>query len=125
MSDTQKSFYLHFLFLLNLYYIIVTMRFRLIKNTGTHLLPKVYLNPNDFLPGPSYSGKTKVSVLKITSAFGLSSGVVQQFYEHVGKKWKSAWLILSSEKYSCFTIDRIYWKRIKQQLMFQMIQRSG
>ena len=37
----------------------------------------------DFLPGPSYSGKTKFSVLKITSAFGLSSGVVQQFYEHV------------------------------------------
>ena len=31
--------------------------------------------------------------------------------EIIGKKWKSAWLILSSEKYYWFTIDRIYWKR--------------
>ena len=56
--------------------------------------------------------KLKVRVRKITSTFGLSSDVAQQISEHVGKKWKSAWPILSSsEKYSCFTIDRIYWKR--------------
>ena len=38
------------------------------------------------------------------------SGVAQQISEHVGKKWKAAWLILLSEKYFIFTIDRIYWK---------------
>ena len=59
----------------------------------------------------SYSGKTKFSVRKTTSTFGLSTAVTQQFSECVGKKWKSAWVVLSSEIYSCFTIDRIYWKR--------------
>ena len=83
--------------------------FRLIKNTGRHLLPKVYMNPNDFLSEESYSGK--VSLLKITLTFGFSSGAALQISEHVGKKWKSAWLILSSEKYSWLTIDLIYWKR--------------
>ena len=85
MPDTPKFFYLSFLLLLNIYCIIVTMRFRLIKNTGRHLLPKVYINPNDFLSEPSYSGKIKVSVRKITSTFSLSSGVAQQISEHVGK----------------------------------------
>ena len=83
----------------------------LIKNTGRHLLPKVYINPNDFLSESSYSGKTKVSVQKITLTFGLSRGVVSQISEHDGKKWKSVSLLLSSEKYSWFTIDRTYWKR--------------
>ena len=93
------------LHLLTFYCIIVTIRFRLIKSTGRHLPPKVYINSNDFLPERSYS------VRKITSTFGLSSGVAQQNSEHVGKKWKSDWLILSSGKYSWFTIGRIYWKR--------------
>ena len=111
MPDTQNLFYLDFLLLLNLYYIIVTIRFQLIKNTGRDLLPKVNINHNDFLPEPLYIGKIKVSVRKITSTFDLSSDVAQQSSEHVAKKWKSAWLILSSEKYSWFTIDRIYWER--------------
>ena len=81
----------------------------LIKNTGRHLLPKVYINSNDFLREPSYSGK--VSVRKITSTFGLSNGVTQKISEHVGKKWKLVWLILSSRKYLWFIIDRIYWRR--------------
>ena len=90
MPDTQKLFYLNFSLLLNLYCIIVTIRFRLIKNTGRHLFPKTYLNSNEFLLEPLYCGKTKVSVRKITSTFDLSSGVAQQISEHVGKKRKSA-----------------------------------
>ena len=69
------------------------------------------IGSNDFLPDPSYYGKIKVSLQNITSGFNLSSGAVQQISEHFAKKWKSAWLILSSEKYSWFTINRIYWKR--------------
>ena len=111
MPDTQKLLYLDFLLLLNLYYIIVTIRFRLIKNTSRHLLPKVNINTNDFLPQPSYSSKIKFSVRKITSTFDLLRGVAQQISEHVGMKWKSAWLILASEKYTWFTIDLIYWER--------------
>ena len=111
MPNTQKLFYLSFFLLLNLYGIFVTITFRLIKSTARNFVPEVYINPNDFLPEPSYSGKIKVSVRKITSTFNLSSGVAQQISEHVGEKWKLAWLILSSEKYSWFTIDRIYWKR--------------
>ena len=111
MPDTRKLFYLYFLLLLTFYCIIVTIRFRVIRYTGRHLLPYVYINPNEFLPEPLYSGKIKVSVRKITSTFGLSSGIAQQISEHIGKKWKLARLILSSEKYSLLTIDLIYWKR--------------
>ena len=60
---------------------------RLIKKTGRHLLTKVYINPNDFLPEPSNNGKIKVNVRKITSTFTLSSGVARQISEHVAKKW--------------------------------------
>ena len=49
------------------------------------------------------------TVVKLT--FDLSYGVTQQISEHARKKWESAWLILSSEKYSWFTIDHSYWKR--------------
>ena len=65
MPDALKLFYLHFLLLLNLCYIIVTIRLRLIENTGGYLLPKVYLNPNDFQPEPPFIGKIKFTVLKI------------------------------------------------------------
>ena len=41
----------------------------------------------------------------------MSSDVAQQISEDVGKKWKSAWLIPSSEKYYWFTINHIYWER--------------
>ena len=55
---------------------------------------------------------TRKKVREITSIFGLSRGVAQRIYEHVGKKRKSVWPILSLEKYSWFTIiDRIYWER--------------
>ena len=87
MPDTRKLFYLHFSLSLNLYYIIITSRLRLIKKTGRHLLTKVYINPNDFLPEPSYNGKIKVNVRKITLTFTLSSGAARQISEHVAKKW--------------------------------------
>ena len=57
--------------------------------------------------------KLKSLYEKSPQHFGLSTGVAQEISDHVGKKWKSDWLILSSEKYSWFTIDRIYWKRIQ------------
>ena len=88
MPETQKLFYLHFLLLSNLYYIIVTTRFRLIKNTIRHLLPKGYINPNDFLPEPSYSGKIKLRVRKVTATFGLLNCATQQISELVTKKKK-------------------------------------
>ena len=44
-------------------------------NTLSHIFPKLYINPDDFLSEPSYSDKIKISVQKITSTFDLSSGV--------------------------------------------------
>ena len=103
-----------FWLLLNLYYIIIT-RFRLIKNNCRHLLPKIYINPNDFLLEPSHSGKIKVSLRKITLTFGLSSGVAQQ----IGKKWKSAWLILILEKYYWFNLEPSWcWIGKRRDLFF-------
>ena len=76
----------YYLTYLTLNYIIVTISFRLIKNITRHLLPKVYINPNDIMPDLSYSGKIKVSVRKVTSTFGLSSDVAKPISEHFGKK---------------------------------------
>ena len=70
LRDTRKLFYLHFLSLLNLFTV----------------LPKVYINTNDFLPEPWCSVKIKAILRKITSTFGLSSGVAQEMSEHVEKK---------------------------------------
>ena len=58
------------------------------------VLPKVYINLNVFPPELSYSGKIKVSLGKITSTFGLSSGAAQQNFWNVGMKSKLAWLIV-------------------------------
>ena len=85
-------------------------RFQIIENRGTFLLPRIYINPSDFLPEAAYKGKIKVSVRKITSAFGSSSSVALQISNFVGRKCKSDWLILSPQKHSWFTIDRLYWK---------------
>ena len=110
-----------FWLLLNLYNIIVT-RFRLIKHNCRHLLPKIYINPNDFLLEPCHSGKIKVSLRKITLTFGLSSNVAQQ----IGKKWKSAWLILILEKYYWFNLEPSWcWKLVqKKGPLFSILVRS-
>ena len=52
-------------------------RFQIIENRGKLLLPRIYIKPNDFLQA-AYKGKIKVSVRKITSAFGSSSSVALQ-----------------------------------------------
>ena len=63
MRDTRKLFYMHFIIIKTFTISLLLFRFRLTKNTGRHLLPKVYINPNDFLPEPLYSGKIKVKYL--------------------------------------------------------------
>ena len=83
MLSTRKLFYLHFLLLLKLYYIIVTIRLRLIKNTDRHLLPKVYINLNDFLLEPSYIGKIKIKYL-VTAWIHLFRSRVQLFPSILG-----------------------------------------
>ena len=45
-------------------------RFQIIENRGKLLLPRIYINPIEFLLEAAYKGKIKVSVRKITSAFG-------------------------------------------------------
>ena len=85
-------------------------RFQIIENRGKLLPPRIYINPSEFLPDADYNGKIEASVRKITSAFGSSSSVALQISDFVGRKWKSAWLILSPQKHSWFTIDRFYWK---------------
>ena len=61
--------------------------------------------------GKSCNGKILVSRRKLTSAFGKSSGLASQLSNCIGdKKWKSSWLILTPEKYSWYTMTRIFWK---------------
>ena len=77
------------------------------RNRGKLLLPRIYINPSDFLPEAAYKGKIKVSVRKITSVLPALPCKSPTFVERI---WKSAWLILSPQKHSLFTTDRLYWK---------------
>ena len=56
--------------------------FRLTKNTGRHLLPKVCINPNDFLPEPSYNGKRKSNIWLLNPCIYL--GVVSSCIQVLG-----------------------------------------
>ena len=70
-------------------------RFKImIKEEGKLLLPRIHILPDkDLLSGPSYNRKIKVSVRKITRAFGNSSGLSMDLSRLIGdRKWKSAWL---------------------------------
>ena len=52
-----------------------------------------------------------VSTRKLTSTFGLSSGLANQLSSCIcDRKWKSSWLVLTPEKHSWYTIHRILWK---------------
>ena len=61
--------------------------------------------------GKSCNDKIFISTRKLTSAFGKLSGLASQLSNYIGnKKWKFSWLILIPEKYSWFTMTRIFWK---------------
>ena len=84
----------------------------MIKEEGKLLLPRIHILPDkDLLSGPSYNRKIKVSVRKITRAFGNSSGLSMDFSRLIGdRKWKSAWLNIVPGRNSWYVIERIYWK---------------
>ena len=66
----------------------------------------------------AFNGKIKVSVRKITAAFGSASGVAMDIAQYADRNWRFAWFILSPQEYSWFFIDRVYWKKqIKQQVI--------
>ena len=74
------------------------------------LLPRVSVDTLQPI-GKSCNGKILVSTRKLTSTFGKSSGLASQLSNCIGnKKWKSSWLILTPEKYSWYTMTRIFWK---------------
>ena len=92
-------FYLHFLLLLNLDYILVTIRFRLIDNTSKHLLP-MFTSTLMTL----YQNYTK---LKLRSVY-------EKSLQHLACPAvfvKNFWVCFHSKKYFWFTIDCIYAKR--------------
>ena len=81
-------------------------------------LPRLYIHPIDALPKSTFNGKIKISVPKITAAFGSASGVAIDIAQYADRNWRSAWLILSPQEYSWFIIDRVYWrKQIKPQMI--------
>ena len=67
----------------------------MIKFSGKRFLPRLYIDPIDALPRSTFNGKTKVSMRKITAAFGSASGVAMDIAQYAGRNWRSAWLILS------------------------------
>ena len=90
----------------------------MIKFSGKRFLSRLYIHPIDALPKSTFNGKIKISVPKITAAFGSASGVAIDIAQYADRNWRSAWLILSPQEYSWFIIDRVYWrKQIKPQMI--------
>ena len=57
----------------------------------------------------SLNGKIEVSVRKLLKFFDQKKGLLMRLVEVIGNKnWKSAWLILLSDRNSCYTIQRTY-----------------
>ena len=69
-------------------------RFKMIEFSGKRFLPRLYIHPIDPLPKSTFNGKIKVSVRKITAAFGYASGVAMDIAQYADRYWRSAWLIL-------------------------------
>ena len=77
---------------------------------GPAFLPKVYIDTWQPI-GKSCNDKILRYRWKLTSTFRKSSGLASQLSNCIGdKKWKSSWLILTPEKYSWYTMTRIFWK---------------
>ena len=66
----------------------------------------------------AFNGKIKVTVRKITAAFGSASDLTIDIAQYADRNWRPAWLFPSRQEYSCFVIDRVYWrKQIKPQVI--------
>ena len=90
----------------------------MIEVSGKRFLPRLYTYLIDAFPKSTFNRKIKVGVRKITAAFGSASGVAMDIVLYADRSWRSAWLILSPKEYSCFIIDRVYWKKqIKQHVI--------
>ena len=93
-------------------------RLKMIEFSGKHFLPRLYIHSIDALPKSTFNGKIKVTVQKITAAFGSASGIRMDIAQYADRNWRSAWLILLPQEYSWFIIDWVYWrKQIKPQVI--------
>ena len=81
----------------------------MIEFSGKRFLPRLYIHSIDALPKSTSNGKIKVSVRKITAAFGSASDVAMDIAQYADRNWRSVWLILSPQEYSWFIIDPVYW----------------
>ena len=60
----------------------------------------------------SLNGKIEVSVRKLLKFFDQKKGLLMRLVEVIGNKnWKSAWLILLSDRNYWYTIQRTYWPK--------------
>ena len=90
-------------------------RFKIIEFSGKLLL---YKHPIDALPKSTFNGKIKVSVQKVTAAFGSASGLAINIAQYADRNWRSVWLILSPQEYSWFIFVCLYRKKqIKPQVI--------
>ena len=60
--------------------------------SGKRFLPRLYIHPIDTLPKPIFNGKSKVSVQKITTAFGSASGVAMDIAQLTDRNWRSGFV---------------------------------
>ena len=74
-------------------------RFKMIEFSGKRFLPRLYIRPIDALSKSIFNGKIKVSVRKITAAFGSASDLTIDIAQYADRNWRPAWLFPSRQEY--------------------------
>ena len=86
----------------------------IISTQKDFILSRIYIpfSENELKSFPRRSNRIKVSVRKLTSIFGPSSGVVMSLQTIIlnNRKWKSAWLLLREKEHSWVLVERCFWK---------------
>ena len=83
---------------------------KIVEVKGPAFLARVFIDTWQPIE-KSCNGKILVSTRKLTSTFGKLCGLTSQLSNCISdKKCKSSWLILIPEKYSSYTMTRIFCK---------------
>ena len=77
---------------------------------GKILLPQIHIN-RDLKYQIFPNGDLKVSVKRLIMVYGQGSGLMMRIAEIIQeKKWKSAWLVLTPQPNSMYTVRRFFWR---------------
>ena len=86
--------------------------FKPFQQMGLVHLPRININPCDYLPKPRKNGELVESIQRLIRDFESPSGIIMELKRIVQSRfWNKAWLVLLSGNYGCYIIKTIFWKK--------------